>query len=210
MSNTIRIYSFPLSGHAHRVELFARLAGIQHEIVHVDLAKGAHKQADFLAINPAGQVPVIEDGDVIITDSNAILVYLARKYAPSYLPQDAIGEAEVQKFLTLAAGEIAFGPAAARLINVFKAPLDAKFAKATAEKVLTKLEVHLEGREFLVGDKPTIADVAIYTYVAHAPEGDVSLQAYPHIRRFLNNIESLDGFKPMQVTKVGLAASGFR
>ena len=207
MSNTLRIHSFPLSGHAHRVELFASLAGIAHEVINVDLAKGEQKGEAFLALNPAGQVPVIEDGDTVITDANAILVYLARKYAPAYLPSDPVAEAEVQKFLTLAAGEIAFGPAAARLINVFNAPLDAEFCKTVAERVLGKLEAHLEGRDFLVGTTPTIADVAIYSYVAHAPEGDISLAPYANVRRLLANIEGLKGFKPMPVTPVGLSAA---
>ncbi|MFY0610077.1 MAG: glutathione S-transferase [Hyphomicrobiaceae bacterium] len=202
----MKIHSFPLSGHAHRVELFANLAGIKHEVINVDLAAGEQRRSAFLALNPSGQVPVIEDGDVVISDANAILVYLARKYAPDFLPRELEREAEVQKFLTLAAGEIAFGPAAARLINVFKAPLDADFAKATASKVLGKLEAHLEGRDFLVGNAPTIADIAIYSYTAHAPEGDVSLQPYPNVRRLLANIEALDGFVPMPSTRVGLAA----
>ncbi|GAB5468416.1 MAG: glutathione S-transferase [Rhodospirillales bacterium] len=206
MSNAIRIHSFPLSGHAHRVELFASLAGIDHEVINVDLAGGAHKKPPFLALNPAGQVPVIEDGDVVISDSNAILVYLARKYAPAFLPQDPILAAEVQKFLSLAAGEIAFGPAAARLIVLFDAPLDPATCKATADRVFAKLEAHLEGRDFLVGDRPTIADVAIYSYTAHAPEGNVSLEPYPNIRRLLANIRDLPGFKPMPTSKVGLAA----
>lgn len=206
MSNAIRIHSFPLSGHAHRVVLFANLAGINHEVINVDLAKGAHKKPEFLAMNPAGQVPVIEDGETIVSDSNAILVYLARKYAPSYIPTDPAQEAEVQKFLSLAAGELAFGPAAARLINVFKAPLPVDFCHTVAAKFLSKIEAHLEGRTFFVGNAPTIADVAIYSYTAHAPEGDISLEAYPNVRRFLANVEALSGFVPMPVTKVGLAA----
>lgn len=92
------------------------------------------------------------------------------------------------------------------MINVFKAPLDAEFCQATAEKVLGKLEAHLDGRDFLVGSTPTIADVAIYSYTAHAPEGDVSLEPYPNVRRFLAKVEGLKGFVPMPVTKVGLAA----
>lgn len=207
MANAVRIHSFPLSGHAHRAVLFAKLAGINHEVINVDLGNGAHKQADFLAMNPAGQVPVVEDGDTVISDSNAILVYLARKYAPAYMPTDPVGEAEVQKFLTLAAGELAFGPAAARLINVFNAPLDKDFAHAIAAKVLGKLDAHLEGRTWLVGETPTIADVAIYSYTAHAPEGDVSLEDYPNVRRLLTSIEALDGFVPMQSTPVGLSAA---
>lgn len=206
MSDPIRIHSFPISGHAHRVVLFANLAGIDHEVITVDLPKGAHKTPAFLALNPNGQVPVIEDGETVISDSNAILVYLARKYAPAYIPTDPVGEAEVQKFLTLAAGELAFGPGAARLINVFNAPFDMEFCQATAAKVLSRLNAHLDGRTFLVGDKPSIADVAIYSYTAHAPEGDVSLEPYPNVRRLLANIEALDGFVPMPVTKAGLSA----
>lgn len=206
MSNTITIHSFPLSGHAQRAELFANIASIDHNVINVDLAGGEHKKAPFLALNPAGQVPVLEDGDVVISDSNAILVYLARKYAPKYLPTDPVLEAQVQQFLSLAAGEIAFGPCNARLITVFNAPLDADFAIATAHKVLAKLNAHLEGREFLVGDSPSIADIAIYTYTAHAPEGNVSLDAYPNVRRFLANVEGLRGFTPMATTKAGLLA----
>lgn len=206
MSDTLRIYSFPLSGHSHRVVLFANLAGIAHEVIKVDLATGEHKQAPYLAINPLGQVPAIQDGEATICDSNAILVYLARKYAPQYLPTDPVLEAEVQKFLTVAAGELMYGACAARLITVFNGPFDPAFTASVAESYLGRMEVHLAGREYLVGDSPTIADVALYTYTAHAPEGNISLEAYPNVRRWLATIEVLDGFVPMIETKVGLRA----
>ena len=173
----IRIHGFPLSGHSHRVKLFASLAGIPHEDVLVDLANGEHKSDTFLRLNPIGQVPVIEDDEIVLADSNAILVYLAQHYAPEFYP--AQGAAEIQKFLTLAAGELAFGPAAARLINVFGAQLDAEFCQVVSERLFTKLEAQLEGRSFLVGDRLTIADVALYSYIAHAPEGGISLAPYP-------------------------------
>ncbi|MFT5595138.1 MAG: glutathione S-transferase [Bermanella sp.] len=206
MSNAIRIHSFPLSGHAHRVQLFASVAGIAHQIVHVDLPAGEHKQAKFLTLNPLGIVPVIEDGDAIVHDSISILIYLARKYAPAFIPEDLQQEAEMYRFLAMSAGEISYGVGAARLINVFNSPSDPVFAKATAEKALIKLEQQLVGRDFLVANKISLADFAIYSYVAHAPEGDVSLEPYPNVRRWLTNIESLKGFVPMQATKVGLAA----
>lgn len=206
MPNAIRIHRHPLSGHSHRVELFAKLGGINHELVDVDLLAGEHKREPFLSLNPAGQVPVIEDGDTVLSDSNAILVYLARKYAPGWLPADPAREAEVQKFLSLAAGEIAHGPAAARLVTVFGAQLDAARAKAVAGIAFDRLEAHLDGRDWLVGSDPTIADVAIYSYTAHAPEGNVSLGGYPNIRGLLRRVEALPGFVPMQSTKVGLAA----
>ncbi len=206
MSESVRIHYFAKSGHSHRVALFAGLAGIPHELVTVDLVAGEHKQAPFLSLNPAGQVPVIEDGGVVLSDSNAILVYLARTYAPDWLPTDSVGEAEVQKFLSIAAGEIAYGPAAARLVTVFGAPLDAERAKQIAAGIFERLEAHLDGRDWLVGDRPTIADVAIYSYTAHAPEGSVSLEPYPHIRGLLRRIESLPGFTPMPKTAAGLVA----
>jgi glutathione S-transferase len=206
MSNAIRIHSFPRSGHCHRIELFASLTGIGHDLVHVDLVAGEHKREPFLTLNPAGKVPVIEDGDIVVSDSNAILVYLARKYAPDWLPGDAKGAAEVQRFLSLAANEIANGPAAARLVTVFGAELDADKARATAVYAFDLLEQHLNGRIWLVGDRPTIADIAIYSYTAHAPEGNVSLEPYPNIRTLLTRIEALPGFVAMPATRVGLAA----
>jgi glutathione S-transferase len=206
MSNAVRIHHFPKSGHAHRALVFAKLAGIAHEAVFVDLVAGAHKTPEFLEMNPNGQVPVLEDGDVVVSDSNAILVYLARQYAPDWMPTDAVGEAAVQRWLTLAAGEIAFGSAAARLITVFGAPLDVDFAAATAAKAMQKLEKGLEGHDWLVGDRPTIADVAAYSYTAHAPEGNVSLDPYPNVRAWIARFEALDGFEPMPATAVGLVA----
>ncbi|MEL6641796.1 MAG: glutathione S-transferase [Pseudomonadota bacterium] len=207
MSNAVRIHHFAKSGHAHRALVFAKLAGIAHEAVPVDLSAGAHKSPDFLALNPNGQVPVLEDGEVVVSDSNAILVYLARRYAPDWMPSDAVEEAHVQRWLTLAAGEIAFGSCAARLITVFGAPLDPDFAVATAERAMQKLEHGLTGRDWLVGTRPTIADVANYSYTAHAPEGNVSLEPYPHVRAWLARFEALPNFEAMPATAVGLAAA---
>jgi glutathione S-transferase len=206
MSNAIRIHRHPLSGHSHRVELFASLAGINFELVDVDLLKGEQKSPAFLALNPAGKVPVIEDGEHCVADSNAILIYLARKYATDWLPTDLVEEAEVQKFLSLAAGEIANGPAAARLVTVFGAPIDAERAAVIATRAFELLEGHLDGRDWLVGNKVSVADIAIYSYTARAPEGNVSLEPFPNIRALLARVEALPGFVPMQATKVGLAA----
>lgn len=206
MSNSIKIHSFPLSGHSHRAVLFAGLAGIAHEVVYVDLPSGEHKKEPYLKINPDGKVPAIQDGDVSISDSNAILVYLARKYAPSFIPTDPVLEAQVQKFLTMAAGEVAFGMCAARLITVFGEPFDPEFTQNLGNDTLQKLDKHLKDREYLVGDQMSIADVAIYSYSFLAPEGGVSLEPYPNVRRFLAKIESQKGFVPVQTTKAGLRA----
>ena len=123
----MKLYHHPLSGHAHRARLFLSLLGVPHEAVEVDLKAGAHKRPEFLALNPFGQVPVLDDEGTVVPDANAILVYVARKLGRTdWLPQDAAGEAAVQRWLSVAAGELAYGPAAARLITVFGAKLPAR------------------------------------------------------------------------------------
>jgi glutathione S-transferase len=206
-ASPIVLHGFRLSGHSHRAELFLSLLGLLFEFRQVDLAAGAHKQPEFLAKNAFGQVPVIEDGEVVVADSTAILVYLASRYAPgTWLPQDPAGAAEVQRWLSVASGQVAFGPAAARLVTLFRASLDADQAIARSHALLAVLQRELAARDWLVGSRPTIADVAIYTYVAHAPEGNVSLEAYPDVRAWLARVEALPGFVPMPASAVGLRA----
>lgn len=202
----IRLHRFYLSGHSHRVELFLSLLKLNYELLEVDLASKAHKQPEFLAMNPFGQVPVIEDGKTIISDSNAILVYLASRYDDGvWLPRDPAGAAAVQRWLSVAAGEVAFGPARARLATVFKAPVQADEAIARAHELFQIMDGELEKRPYLTGATPIIADIANYTYIAHAPEGNVSLEAYPKLRRWLQRIEALPGFVPMEKSAAGLA-----
>lgn len=206
-SNPIKLYRHPLSGHSHRVQLMLSLLNLPTELIDVDLMKGAHKQPEFLAMNAFGQVPVLDDNGTILADSNGILVYLARRYGDdSWLPKDALGEAAVQRWLSVAAGQIAFGPAAARLVTVFGAKLNADDLIARAHALLKVMEVELSKQAFLAGNHITIADVAAYTYIAHAPEGNVSLSEYPKVRGWLSAIESVPGFVGMKKTAAGLAA----
>jgi glutathione S-transferase len=206
--STIKLYRYPLSGHSHRVELFLSILGLEPEIIDVNLANGEHKQEAFLNKNIFGQVPVLEDGPITIADSNAILVYLASKYDSkrNWFPLGNEESAEVQRFLSIAAGEIAYGPASARLITVFGAELDQDALIKQSHALLETLEAHLKDRDWLAGEQATIADIADYTYIAHAPEGNVSLNGYPNVRAWLKRIEALPGFIAMQATAVGMAA----
>jgi glutathione S-transferase len=206
-THPIRLHRMALSGHAHRVELFLSLLGLPYEVVDVDLRAGEHKRPEFLRMNCFGQVPVIEDGDVVLGDSNAILAYLEGRYAPGqWLPRDPFGAAQVQRWLSVAAGQLAFGAAAARVIVLFKRADDPATAIARAHALLQVMDAELAGRPFLAGREPTLADIANYTYTAHAPEGNVSLQPYPNVRAWLARVEALPGFIPMAKSPVGLAA----
>lgn len=205
----IRFHHHPLSGHSHRVALFLSLLKLPFEALDVDLLQRAHKAPGFLALNAFGQVPVIEDGDVVLADSNAILMYLNARYAPDptrWWPADALGAARVQRWLSVAAGPLASGPAAARVVQVFRTPADPTELIARSHPLLRVMDGQLATSDFLAGPHATLADIANYAYVAHAPEGNVSLADYPHVRAWLARIEALPGFVPMQASRVGLCA----
>jgi glutathione S-transferase len=201
----IKLYRVPLSGHAHRVELLLSLLKVPVEMVYVDIPNGAHKKPEFLALNAFGQVPVIDDNGTILSDSNASLVYLAKKYGNgAWLAEEPLAAARIQRWLSVAAGQLAYGPASARLITVFGAPLNAEEVIARSHALLKVMDGELANTPFLAGATATIADVANYSYIAHAPEGNVSLQAYPNARAWLERVEALPGFVPMQRTAAGL------
>ncbi|WP_438754066.1 glutathione S-transferase family protein [Pararhizobium sp. O133] len=201
----MKLYHHPLSGHAHRARLFLSLLGVDAELVEVNLAAGAHKAPDFLKLNPFGQVPVLDDDGTIINDSNAILVYLAKKQGvTNWLPEDAKGAAAVQRWLSVAAGEIAYGPCAARLITVFNAPFNANEVIARAHVILGRIEKALAERQWIAADHPTIADVALYSYIARAPEGNVDRAAYSNVTVWLRRVEALPGFVAFQKTEIGI------
>jgi len=208
MNTPIRLYRFALSGHAHRVQLMLSLLELPTELIDVDLIAAEQKKPEFLARNPLGQVPVIEDGDFTLADSNAILVYLALTYDERrrWLPQQATTQAEVQRWLGVAAGPLAAGAAHARFATLFNRPVNPQ-AQPTARQLFGVVESHLEGRTWLAtNDHPTIADVAMYSYTAHAPEGGISLEPHPRLRAWLQRIEALPGFVGMPRSPLPAAA----
>lgn len=203
----MKLYVHPLSGHSHRAVLFFSLINQPVELIEVDLAKGAHKAPDFLKINRFGQVPVLVDGDTVIADSNGILVYAAKKFGKTeWLPESPAEAAGVQRWLSVAAGQIAYGPAAARLITVFGAKLNAEEVIARAHGVLKVIDTELADKLWITGSRVTLADVALYSYIARANEGNVDLTAYANVRAWLVRVEDLPGFVPFKKTAVGLAA----
>ncbi|OSQ42711.1 glutathione S-transferase family protein [Thalassospira sp. MCCC 1A01428] len=201
----MKLYDFPLSGHSHRAHLFLSLIGADYDLIPVDLANGEHKKPAFLALNPFGQVPVLEDDGVIIPDSIAIMVYVAKKYGKTdWLPEDPHHAAQIQRWLSVAAGQIAYGPCAARLVTVFGADFNTDEVIARAHSILTLIDAELANRDWLVTDRATIADVALYSYIVQAPEGNVDISPYHNVAKWLRQIEALPGFVPFPTTQAGL------
>lgn len=192
----IQLYGTPLSGHCHRVVLLLNMLNLPFEAK--EAPASVRQTAEFQRLSRMAQIPVLVDGELVLTDSNAILVYLAKRYAPGshWLPEDAVQAAQVQQWLSKAAGEIRYGVASARMVVQFKAPEDYAASLAVAGRFLPHLEQHLSRHDFLATGQITIADLACCSYVRTAPEGGISLEPYPAIRQWLARIAALPGYQP--------------
>lgn len=194
----LTLYDAPISGHAHRVRLFLALLKIEHETVVVDMQANEHKNPDYLKLSPLGQVPTLRDDEIVITDSCAALVYLAKRYGDKrWLPEDPAGAARVQRWLSTASGELYRGPVLARAVKLYGRKFDYEATKMWSKRLLDWMNSELAGRKWLAASHATIADVAMYSYLRVANEGEVSLDPYPAVTRWLADVEKLDGFIPM-------------
>ncbi|MGB6298536.1 MAG: glutathione S-transferase [Rivularia sp. (in: cyanobacteria)] len=195
----MKLYDLELSGNCYKIRLFLSLLDIKYELVPIDLMNGEHKSPEFLQLNPWGEVPVLEDGDLILRDSQAILVYLAQKYDGDWFPTDAAEMALVTQWLSTAANEIARGPADARIGTKFGFGINVDTAQKKAEVILSLIEQHLSQTEnqWLALNRPTIADIACFPYIALAPEGGIMLDKYPAINQWCNQIKKLPNFIEM-------------
>lgn len=194
----MKLYDMELSGNCYKIRLMCALLGLSYESVPIDIWKGEQKTPDFLAINPRGQVPVLEDEQTLIWDSSAILLYLARQYGgETWLPLDAKAMAEVMQWLSVSQNEILYGLARARAAKKFNRPWDLEQCQALGKQGLTVMEQHLSDNAWLACPHTTIADIACYPYVALAPEAGVALEDYPNICLWLARIQALPGYVAM-------------
>lgn len=192
----IQLYGHELSGNSYKAKLMLSLLGLNYEWLQVDLLQGAHTQPEFLVLNPFGQVPVLVDGDIVLADAQAILVYLARRYGgESWLPLEAESMSRVVRWLSTTAGEIRQGLESARLYYLFNATsINLERATQKSEFILTQLNHHLAGQEWLELGHLTIADVAVFPYVALADDGKIDLASSPNVLEWLERIKCLSGF----------------
>lgn len=194
----LKLHDLELSGNCYKVRLFCALLGLELDVVPVDLMGGAHKKSPFIDLNAFGEIPVLEDGGLKLRDSQAILVYLARKYGgEDWLPTDAGSMAQIVTWLMVAENEIARGPGDARLHDKFGFKLDVDRARANAARILGLIESHLKTQDWLALDRPTIADLACMPYIALGHEGGVTLAPYPSIQAWIGRIKALPGFVSM-------------
>ena len=193
--SNLKLYDLEPSGNCYKVRLLCALAGIHIELYATDFMAGEHKSPKFLAMNPLGEVPILDDNGYILRDSQAILVYLASKYASeAWLPKDPANAAKVMQWLSTAANEVQHGPGDARLVDLFGYKLDKATAVANSNKLLPIFETHLAKNNWLEMGRVTIADIACLPYIALSHEGGVSLEPYPNIRAWIARMKVLPNF----------------
>lgn len=194
----IRLHETALSGNCHKVRMLLSMLGLPYERVAVDLAAGEQLTSAYLALNPFGEVPVLVDGNVAIRDSQAILVYLVSRYGhEQWWPHGPVRLARIIGWLSTAANEIAAGPASLRLHHKWARPIDVARAEKITAATLRIIDDALAHTRWLVDDELSIADLAVYPYLALSPEGQVDIAQYANILRWFGDIRRLDGYVGM-------------
>lgn len=198
----MKLYDYILSPSCYKVRLLAALVGVKLAVRAVDFHPGAeHLGPELLALNPAGSIPILVDGELVLSESSAMLVYLAASSAPEWLADGAVEAARVEQWLSFS-HRLTGSLGAARLHEMLLRPGDIAALRTKGIAALRELEAGLfeqaqRGVRFLAADRPTVADIACFPYVALAPDGGVSLDPYPSIRRWSRALRSLDGFIEM-------------
>ena len=194
----ITLYDLELSGNCYKIRLFLALTETPYTLKPVDFLAGEHKQTPLSDMNPFREIPILSDDDLTLRDSQAILVYLARKYGgESWLPIDAAAMAKVMEWLMVAENEVARGPNDARLFDKFGYDLDHDLAVQKSLQLYDLMEQHLQTHQWLTLDRPTIADIACFPYMALGHEGRVSIEDRPAIKHWIARIKALPNFVSM-------------
>lgn len=194
----IELYEFGLSGNCHKVRLMLGLLGLNYSRIAVNGSTRDHKSAEFLVMNPFGHLPILKDGNTVIRDSQAILVYLAIQYGgEQWWPKNAATIANISAWLSTAANEVARGPNTLRLHYKFGRSINIEEAQQVTNTLLKIMDECLASHDWIATDSPSIADVALYPYVALAPEGHVDLTSFSSVQAWLQRIETLPGYLGM-------------
>ncbi len=192
------LYDHPLSGNCHKVRMFLNILGVQFRTDLMDVLKHENQAEWFITLNSLKQIPVIRDGDSVVQDSQAILVYLALKHDPRWCGETPAEVAAVMEWLSYAAKEVSNGPQMARLWHLVGEDIDIDRANAEGHRVLRHLDQVLTGRDWLALGRPTVADLAVFPYVAMAREGQLPLDDCPHVLAWIERIAGLPGYVAMK------------
>lgn len=219
MPGAFTLYSWPESGNSYKVRLLNALLNIDYDIKDLDFLNLEQQSDWFKKLNPKAEVPTLQQGDLILTDSSSILTYIAGTFPDpgktqtpsSFWSTELLEQAKIIEWLAFANGWVQHGVFTARAILSYGGPYNGlgqntddnvllrqrlSDSKIRAHKSLEIINGHLRDspNTWLVGGRPTIADISNFVYIALAPMGDVSLQNYKSVLKWIQNIKALPGF----------------
>jgi glutathione S-transferase len=198
----MRLYNSQLSGNCWKVRQLLALRGIEYERVELDVIDRSNRRDVLGGKNPALRVPTLElDDGEHLAESNAILWYLAD--GTGWLPDDPLDRARVLQWMFFEQYEVEPNLAVARFWIKILGQIDERATElegkwAGGNRALGILEEHLAGREWLVGDAFSIADISLYGYVHTAEEGGYELSRYPAVRAWIERVGACPGYVPME------------
>jgi glutathione S-transferase len=200
-SPSLTLYDFELSANCYKGRLLLSLLGLEYTRQSINLFPAfEHRKPEFLRINPLGQLPVLVDGNLILRDSQAILLHLARRYDASrrWLPKESASFGPVMMWLFFAASELS-AATAARFHDLFGIPTDIDAAKANARKAIRVMDDHMTRREigggsWFVGEHPTLADLALFPSIALSRDFGLEHDEFAALRRWMRRLRGLDNF----------------
>lgn len=197
----MKIYGDIYSGNCYKLKLICALLEIEHDWITVDIMRGETREEGFLQLNPVGQIPicVTDDGETL-TESNAILYYLARD--SQMWPGDLLAQSRVLEWQFFEQYTHEPSIAVARFIRLYQGMPEERRSEYEAKlksgyRALDLMERHLKQRRFLVGETCSIADISLFAYTHVSAEGGFELAGYPAIRAWIKNVQQQPGFVPM-------------
>lgn len=200
----MKLYLNPLSPNVRRVRLTAAVLGLELEEKLLDFSKGEHKNPEYLALNPNGAVPTLVDGDFVLTESRSIMQYLASKKPESgLLPRDEAARADVTRWQFWDAahfspqlGTLAFEKVIKQMIGLGE-PDTNKIQEAIGNfrRFAAVLDKRLAGKEYVVGNSLTIADLTLASSLMYAQQVDAPLAEFPNLQAWFARITALEGWK---------------
>lgn len=209
MTSTLTLYSNPLTANGIKMLLLFNSVNIDPNMVEIQLHRGEQKSLEFLQLNPDGKIPVLIDDDLVLTESNAILQYVANKFQSSLWPQNPAAQSQTLKWLFWQASKWseATSPFAHRRIVLphwgiigqeeIKPELLLRF-----HRVMSQLNHALKGRRTIVGETLTIADLSLSSTLIFCEETRMPLDNYPNIQNWLTHLGETSWWLQTQKTHV--------
>lgn len=198
----LKIYGFDFSSPANKVRMCANALGLEYEYIQVNMQEGEHKSDEYLAVNPAGKVPAIDDDGFTLFESNAIMKYFCDKSSSSYYPKDPLERAVVDQWcdfvsihVYMALGRVVFNKIVAPQMGFDVDERSLRDGQVFLGQFLPVIEGQLGKTELLAGDELTIADFCLLATVDPAEMIELDLTPYPKLNAWRENLRAQEFYQ---------------